>query len=60
MRWDVSCIKPAYRPLMESQTIIEISGGVAEAILLGDRAAWQSHCSAADLERAADLCRELR
>ena len=45
MRWPIDAIKPAYRPLMESQVCVEISGGISEAIFLGARAAWRSHCS---------------
>ena len=45
---------------MEAQVCVEISGGIAEAIFLGTCEAWRSHCSDADLERAADVCRELR
>ena len=35
--WDVSVIQPRFRPLMESQVIIHLSGGVSEAILCGVR-----------------------
>ena len=60
MKWPLECIALPFRDLMEAQVCVEISGGIAEAIFLGTCEAWRSHCSDADLERAADVCRELR
>ena len=43
--WDISCIAPRFRPLMEAQAVIHLSGGVAEAIFRGSGAPvkrWRS------------------
>src|SRR6478672_2012236 len=43
---------PPDRP---AEVVVELSGGVAEAIHLGEREAWRSHCSDVDLTKAADV-----
>jgi hypothetical protein len=35
--WPLDCIAPPYRPLMEQQAIVHLSGGVSEAIHRGAR-----------------------
>jgi len=44
MRWDISCIAPRYRDLMERQIIIHLAGGVAEALHRGERRAREHNC----------------
>jgi hypothetical protein len=58
-KWPLDCIEPRYRHMMEAQ-VGEISGGISEAIFRGEPETWRHYCSAVDLERAADVCRELR
>ena len=60
-------IAPRFRPLMEAQAVIHLSGGVAEAIFRGERRAREAlafavnHCSMdTDLERAAAVLGDLR
>ena len=66
MKWDISVLVPRYRPLMEAQVVIELAGGIAEAIFRGVRsrhevlAFAESNCEMdADLERAAPVLRDL-
>jgi hypothetical protein len=35
-RWPARCIAPRYRPLMERQILVELSGGIAESIYRGE------------------------
>ena len=65
--WDIACIAPRFRPLMEAQVVIHLAGGVAEAIFRGERRAREAlafavnHCSMdTDLERAAAVLGDLR
>jgi hypothetical protein len=37
MKWDIACIAPRYRDLMERQVCIHLAGGIAEAIHRGVR-----------------------
>ena len=67
VKWDISCIKPRYRPLMEAQAVVHLSGGITEAIYRGERrrsevlAYAMRHCDMdGDLQRAADVLAELR
>ena len=62
-RWPIDAIAPRYRPLMEAQGVIELAGGVAEAICRGERrkhavlAFAESNCSIdVDRERAVLVC----
>jgi hypothetical protein len=64
--WPIDCLKPRYRPLMEAQVCIELSGGVAEAIFHGVRGRhdvvdhMETNLSIdADLDRAAPVLRDL-
>ena len=67
MKWPIECIAPRYRDLMERQVVIELAGGIAEAIFRGERrgrevlAFAMRHCDMdGDLQRAADVLAELR
>jgi hypothetical protein len=35
MKWDLACVAPRYRDLMEAQVVIHLAGGIAEAIHRG-------------------------
>ena len=37
MKWPIDCIAPRFGPLMEAQVVVELSGGVAEAVFRGER-----------------------
>ena len=37
MKWQIECIAPRYRDLMERQVCIHLSGGISEEILCGVR-----------------------
>ena len=61
-----SMLAPRYRPLMEAQIVIDLAGGVAEAIYRGERrprevlAFADAHCSIGiDLENARPVLRDL-
>ena len=67
MKWPIDCIAPRFRPLMEAQVVIELAGGVAEAVFRGEQrkhailAFAVSNCAIdADLTRAAAVLSELR
>jgi hypothetical protein len=66
-QWSVDCIAPPYRPLMEAQLVIELAGGVAEAVHRGEGRAREVlrfarlHCCIDEhLERAAAVLGDLR
>lgn len=66
VRWPVKSIAEPFRDLMESQVVIELAGGIAEACHRGERrrrailAFAESHCAIdADLERAAAVLGDL-
>ena len=67
MKWPIDCIAPRFGPLMEAQVVVELAGGVAEAVFRGERRrqevlafAESNCCIDADLERAAAVLSELR
>ena len=47
--WPLDCIAPPYRPLMEQQAIVHLSGGVSEAIHRGARRSEPNLSSGASL-----------
>jgi hypothetical protein len=66
VRWPIDCIAEPYRDLMERQIVIELAGGVAEAIHRGERresevlAFAEAHCCIdADLEQARAVLGDL-
>jgi hypothetical protein len=66
-RWPIGCIAEPYRDLMEWQVVVELAGGIAEAIHRGERrkqavlAFAESNCNTdVDLKRAAAVLADLR
>ena len=65
MKWDISCIAPRYRDLMERQVVIHLSGGICEAMSRGAPpseilAFAETHCEMdADLEKAEPVLKDL-
>ena len=62
--WDISCIAPPFRPLMEAQVCIHLSGGISEAILCGVRGGREAlrfaeSSTGVDLTKAEEVLRDI-
>ena len=64
VKWDISCIKPRYRDLMERQAIVHLAGGISEAIYRGERRGREAlrfaeSSMGVDLTKAEEVCRDI-
>jgi hypothetical protein len=61
--WNIKCVTPRYRPLMEAQVMIDLAGPISEAIHRGERDVLrfaESHCEmAVDLDHANAVLKDI-